>query len=58
MTSILEPKDKDAPSVFQPSALLREARRQRRLLAVSVPRVCVLDSDGDIVRRLDAAGYS
>ena len=56
MTSILQPKDTDAPSVFQPSALLREARRQKRLPAVDLPRVCVLDPDGDIVRRLVSSG--
>ena len=52
MTSILEKKDTAAPSVFQPAALLREARRQKGLTAADVPRVCVLDPDGDIVRHL------
>jgi len=49
---ILDRKNPASPSVFQPTALLREARRQRRLAAVDVPSVCILDPDGDIVRRL------
>jgi uridine phosphorylase len=48
--------DYDEPSVFQPEALLREARRQRQLPDVPVPAVCLLDPDGDIVRYLRAAG--
>lgn len=39
-------------SVFLPENLLREARRQRKLKECKVPRVCVLDPDGDIVRYL------
>ena len=53
---ILDNKQPDAPSVFEPAALLREARRQKRLAAVEVPPVCVLDPDGDIVRRLRRSG--
>lgn len=49
---ILAGKDHRAPSVFRPEALLREARRQRRLPPVAVPAVCVLDPDGDVVRHL------
>ena len=49
---ILDNKDAGAPSVFEPAALLREARRQKGLLAVDVPPVCVLDPDGDILRVL------
>ena len=49
-------KQHDAPSVFQPENLLREARRQRGVPAEAVPAVCVLDPDGDIVRTLRAAG--
>ena len=52
MPSILDNKNTSAPSVFQPAALLREARRQKGLAAVNVPPVCILDPDGDIVRRL------
>ena len=54
--SILALKRHDAASVFEPENLLREARRQRRLPDESVPAVCALDPDGDIVRSLQAAG--
>jgi hypothetical protein len=53
---ILENKDPSAPSVFLPSALLREARRQKQLPVADVPEICILDPDGDIVRRLKVAG--
>jgi uridine phosphorylase len=43
-------------SAFTPENLLREARRQKGLAAAPVPEVCVLDPDGDMVRRLRAAG--
>jgi uridine phosphorylase len=56
--SILGAKTYDAPSVFLPENLLREARRQRELPDTSVPAVCVLDPDGDIVRTLRARGLS
>lgn len=53
---ILENKDTDSPSVFLPPALLREARRQKGLPAADVPPMCILDPDGDIVRRLKMSG--
>ena len=56
MPPILSNKDTSAPSVFRPEALLREARRQKGLPAVDVPSVCILDPDGDIVRRLRQDG--
>jgi len=49
---ILGHKDPDAPSVFAPVALMREARRQKELPSIDVPPVCILDPDGDIVRQL------
>ncbi len=49
---ILSNKKPDEPSVFEPSALLREARRQKGLVEGSIPPICILDPDGDIVRRL------
>jgi uridine phosphorylase len=52
MPPILRNKNAAAASVFRPEALLREARRQKGLAAVDVPSVCILDPDGDIVRRL------
>jgi uridine phosphorylase len=56
MPSILEKKNTSAPSVFQPAALLREARRQKGLPVIDVPRACILDPDGDIVRHLVRTG--
>jgi uridine phosphorylase len=53
---ILENKDQNAPSVFLPPALLREGRRQKGLAAADVPPICILDPDGDIVRRLKNSG--
>jgi len=58
MPSILDQKDTDAPSVFLPIALLREARRQKGLAAVDVPAICILDPDGDVARRLRQTGRS
>jgi uridine phosphorylase len=49
---ILRAKRYDGPSLFAPENLLREARRQKALPEGSVPKVCVLDPDGDIVRHL------
>src|SRR5262245_19803114 len=53
---ILNHKNPDAPSVFAPAALIREARRQKGLAAVEVPPVCIPDPDGDILRHLKATG--
>jgi uridine phosphorylase len=53
---IVEGKDLEAPSVFRPEALLREARRQRQLPLVAVPEICILDPDGDVVRHLKRTG--
>jgi uridine phosphorylase len=53
---ILANKSPGAPSVFAPQALLREARRQKALAPECVPEVCILDPDGDIVRRLRGQG--
>ena len=52
---ILSHKHHDEPSVFTAENLLREARRQKSLAPASVPRICVLDPDGDIVRSLAGA---
>ena len=53
---IVDGKDHEAPSVFRPEALLREARRQRQLPLVAVPEICVQDPDGDVVRYLKGTG--
>jgi hypothetical protein len=41
--------DHHLPSVFRPENMLREARRQKGLPSGSVPPVCLLDPDGDVV---------
>jgi len=56
--AILAAKAYTAASVFQPENLLREARRQRGLPEESVPAVCALDPDGDMIRTLRAAGLA
>jgi uridine phosphorylase len=53
---ILAQKYYAQPSAFTPENLLREARRQRRIADSSIPGICVLDPDGDIVRSLLARG--
>ena len=56
VSPLLEAKHPDAPSVFQPEALLREARRQKNLGSDAVPAICLLDPDGDILRHLHLRG--
>ena len=56
VTPLLATKDYAAPAVFEPTNLLREARRQRGLPEIAVPAVGLLDPDGDIVRHLAASG--
>lgn len=58
MPPILTNKNHQAASVFTADALLREARRQKNLPKVPVPPICVLDPDGDIVRRLRKSGMA
>jgi len=53
---ILDNKDPQAPSMFEPAALLRQARRQKGLPVADMPALCILDPDGDILRRLKASG--
>ena len=53
---ILAGKRYESPSAFTPESLLREARRQKSASIQPVPAVCLLDPDGDIVRRLQADG--
>lgn len=49
---LLRHKKFEQPSVFTPENLLREARRQKSLPQGTVPPVCILDPDGDILRYL------
>ena len=53
---ILGQKHYAQPSAFTPENLLREARRQKRIADSGIPKICVLDPDGDIVRSLLARG--
>jgi len=58
MPPIITKKNHRSASVFTPEALLREARRQKQLPKVPVPAICILDPDGDIVRRLRKSGLA
>jgi uridine phosphorylase len=51
---ILAHKHYRSPSAFTPESLLREARRQKGASVATVPNICLLDPDGDIVRQLKA----
>jgi uridine phosphorylase len=53
---ILADKSYESASAFTPVSLLREARRQKSILVEPMPNVCLLDPDGDIVRRLKSQG--
>ena len=53
---LFAPRDYEAPSLFTPQNLLREARRQKGLVEGHVPEICVFDPDGDLVDFLQAAG--
>jgi uridine phosphorylase len=55
---LLAPKHHHERSVFNASNLLREARRQRGLVDVEVPAVCILDPDGDLHRYVHATGQA
>jgi uridine phosphorylase len=50
------PKNYKESSVFTPENLLREARRQKSVPERAVPKICVLDPDGDIVQNLVTSG--
>lgn len=55
---LCESKSYDAPSVFTPDSLLQQARRQKRLPEETVPEICVLDPDGDVVHYLAERGQA
>jgi uridine phosphorylase len=55
---ILSYKKYDEPSVFVPENLLREARRQNAVPHGDVPKICVLDPDGDIVGNLTSSNQA
>ena len=58
MVPILEHEGYEEPAVFTPGNLLRESRRQKALPRGTVPRICVLDPDGDIVEHLREKGQA
>lgn len=55
---ILRDKNPFSRSEFTPENLLREARRQKALASGSVPDVCILDPDGDMVRHLVVTDFA
>lgn len=54
--SILNNKHYPEPSVFNPENLLRESRRQNNIPKCEVPKICVLDPDGDLADWLKKEG--
>ncbi len=55
---ILASKYYQEETVFRPENLLREARRQKNLNSCDVPKTCLLDPDGDVVRYLKEIGQA
>jgi uridine phosphorylase len=55
---ILSHKHYKASSAFTPESLLREARRQKGVPIATLPEICILDPDGDIVRYLRDRGQA
>lgn len=52
---ILRCKKYNHVSLFEPKNLLQEARRQKNIPVGQLPRICILDPDGDILNNLLAA---
>jgi uridine phosphorylase len=52
MESILSNKYYQEQSVFLPENLLREARRQKKIQECNIPKICLLDLDGDLANYL------
>ena len=49
MPKVSDHKHYQEDSIFQPENLLREARRQRNVAPCEIPKICLLDPDGDIL---------
>jgi uridine phosphorylase len=49
---ILDHKHHGSPSIFTAQNMLREARRQKNIPPGQVPKICLLDPDGDLVQHL------
>jgi hypothetical protein len=54
----LDNKHPSMPFVFAAAAWLQEAWRRKGLGTLAVPPVCILDPDGDLVRRLRQTGVA
>ena len=54
--AILRNKFPESRSVFLPENLLREARRQKNIPPGEVPKICILDPDGDLATYLSNQG--
>jgi uridine phosphorylase len=55
---ILTHKHYEEPYIFTPENLLREARRQKSIALGTIPKVCLLDPDGDLVQHLITTGQA
>jgi len=55
---ILTQKYYASPSVFTPENLLREAKRQKSINHGPIPKICLLDPDGDLVQHLMDTGQA
>lgn len=55
---LLNKQDYAEESVFKAKNLLREARRQKGVPECDIPKVCVLDPDGDIVSYLNKSSIA
>ena len=55
---ILDHKDYASPSVFTAENMLREARRQKNIPPGKIPKICLLDPDGDLVQHLRNTGQA
>jgi uridine phosphorylase len=53
---LFDDKEYSRESVFLAKNLIREARRQKGIAEYAVPRICLLDPDGDILACLRADG--
>ena len=55
---LLQNKHYASPSVFTAENLLREAHRQKAIPNGAIPKICILDPDGDIVHYLNTSGQA
>ncbi|HQT38588.1 MAG TPA: nucleoside phosphorylase [Acidocella sp.] len=55
---LLETKLYTEASVFTAESMIREARRQKNIAGTTIPEICVLDPDGDLLRYAQSHGAS